>query len=385
MMRICDVVINSVWYDPRVTKQMDEYGKFAEVFAVGFKCNRYNADEIEKMPYPAQIVSCDKKYYRANRTIFTKIRRFILINYRLYRAIVSTKADLIHANDLDALIPSYFAAKKLKSKLIYDSHEIFVENNNLMNKPLAKRFYKIIEQYMVKRCDLMISVSNVAAEYFQKTYGIEKPLVVTNCVSSDRIAKAEGVEKNERFEVLNHGQFYAGRGYDVMAKAAPLLEKYEDVELVVRGYGKQEQEIRDIIEENGAKNFRIDGPVKVEELVKFAAKSKVGVALTEGICINFVYSVSNKIFEYAAAGLPVIMSDIPEHRYLNGKYNFGIVLEENTPECFAKAVGELYRNREFYESCAAGSRKLTEELNWEREFERLLTLERKLIECKGKK
>ena len=384
-MRVCDVVINSIWHDPRVTKQLKEYGKFAEVFAVGFKCDRYNADEIEKLICPVELVSIDDKYYRKKRTIFTKIRRTILENYRIYRSIVKTKADLIHANDLNALIPSYFAARKLKGKLVYDSHEIFVENNNLMRKPLAKKFYKRIEQYMAKRCDLMISVSNVAAEYFQKIYGIERPLVVTNCVSSDRIAMAEGVKKNEKFEVLNHGQFYPGRGYDVMAKAAPLLREYEDVELVIRGYGKQEREIRDILEENGAKNFRIDGPVNVSELVSCAAKSMVGVAVTEGICVNFVYSVSNKIFEYAAAGLPVIMSDIPEHRYLNGKYNFGIILKENTPECFAEAVGRLYNDKDFYESCAMGSRKLTEELNWEREFEKLLDAERKLIECKRKK
>lgn len=107
-----------------------------------------------------------------------------------------------------------------------------------------------------------------------------------------------------------------------------------------------------------------------------ASKAHVGVAITEAICLNFELSVSNKLFEYAAAGLPVIMSDIPEHRYLNEKYGFGIVIPDNTPEEFAKAVIKLYADEEFYRACAEGSQRLTQEVNWESEFARLIELER---------
>ena len=117
----------------------------------------------------------------------------------------------------------------------------------------------------------------------------------------------------------------------------------------------------------------------VNELIPYASRSMVGVAITENTCINFELSVSNKIFEYASAGLPVIMSDIPEHRYLNEKYNFGIILEENTPECFAKAAIKLYTDKAFYNICAENANKLSEEVNWENEFFRLIEIERSWV------
>ena len=99
--------------------------------------------------------------------------------------------------------------------------------------------------------------------------------------------------------------------------------------------------------------------------------------------MNFELSVSNKLFEYASAGLPVIMSDIPEHRYLNNKYKFGIVLTANTPQAFANAVIKLYEDNEFYEACAKGAKRMTEEVNWETEFKRLITIEREWLNDKA--
>ena len=109
-----------------------------------------------------------------------------------------------------------------------------------------------------------------------------------------------------------------------------------------------------------------------------AAKAWVGLAITESISLNFELSVSNKIFEYAAAGLPVIMSNIPEHRYLNSKYDFGIILPNDTAEEIAKAVLTLYNDPALYAKYSANAKILSREVNWDVEFQRLLEIEKKL-------
>ena len=74
-------------------------------------------------------------------------------------------------------------------------------------------------------------------------------------------------------------------------------------------------------------------------MVDKLAESNVGVILTKPVSINFEYTVSNKIFECIHAGfLPVILSPVKEHIYLNEKYKFGIVLKEVTPLEIEKAV-----------------------------------------------
>lgn len=369
--KICDVVLNSVWFDPRVTKQLSEYVKFADVTAVGLRCRRYDEEKIKQLPCKVNILQRGETADNGFLNTFIESRK---LNKRISEAIISENPDIIHANDLTALIPAYYAAKKLKCRLIYDSHEVFLDNIGLSKSKPHKLYYSYFEKKIIKKCDLMISVSNAAALYFAKTYNIEKPLVVTNSVPEDRIC-GKSTHK-DKFEVLNHGMFYEGRGYEIMAKAAKLLKDKTDICFAIRGFGKLEESIRKYVNDNKLDNFILYPPVTVQELVSEASSSSVGVAVTEPINLNFKLSVSNKLFEYAAAGLPVIMSDIPEHRYLNDKYHFGIILKSNTPEEICRAVEKLYADKEFYNKCAENAIRLAREINWENEFEKLVKIER---------
>lgn len=379
-MKVCDVVCNSVWYDPRVRKQITEYlNQGVELSCVGYKCSRYDKDKIKQLFCRTDIAEINENYIGSGKSIWIMIKREFAKPYAIYKTIITHKPEVIHANDLDALIPSYFATKKLKCKLIYDSHEVNTENSYYIDKRWYAAILRLLEKHICnsKYLDKMVCVSNAAAEYFRDEYKIEKPMVVTNC--SLKAEQCISQEKNPGFEVLNHGQFYEGRGYDIMAEAIPLLKDYPEIKLAVRGFGKLEDALHKRVEELGGNNFVFYPKVLVQELIPEASKSKVGVAITEAICLNFKLSVSNKLFEYASAGLPVIMSDIHEHRYLNDKYQFGVIIPENTPEAFAQAVIKLYSDKDFYEKCAQNAKKLSDEVNWENEFGKLIEAERDLL------
>lgn len=371
-MKVCDVVLNSVWYDPRVRKQIVEYmNSGIDVVCVGFKDNRYDPEKIANIPCEVVIAELDEKYRKPLNKIQILLKEFNCVKI-VRNAIIAQKPDVIHANDLNTLTAACQATKKLGCKVVYDSHEICVENHNM--KGIYKKLNALCEKVFIKRIDKMVCVSHAASDYFVKKYNIEPPMVITNC--SLKAEKVISDEKNEGFEVLNHGQYYAGRGYDIIVESVPYLTEHPEIKIAMRGFGAMEEELRKRADEIGNGQVVFYPPVLVNELIPSASKSMVGVAITENTCINFELSVSNKIFEYASAGLPVIMSDIPEHRYLNEKYNFGIILEENTPECFAKAAIKLYTDKDFYKMCAENANKLSEQVNWETEFARLTEIER---------
>lgn len=380
-MKVCDVVLNSIWYDPRVRKQIVEYqASGIEVCAVGMKCARYDEEKIKTVPCKANIVCIDAAYDGQQQGILRKIKREKLRFSGVRDAIIAQRPDVIHANDLNALLPAYAAKKKLGCKLVYDSHEINTENYAGGGKSTFAKLMGKVEKYLVRRVDIMVCVSHAAADYFAAAYGIEKPMVVTNCALKKEQVDLAAVQKHEGFEVLNHGQFYEGRGYELMVDACDLLMDYPDIHLAIRGFGRLEKQLRDDVEKKKNKeSFVFYPPVTVQELIPKASESSVGVAITLPICLNFKLSVSNKLFEYASAGLPVIMSDIPEHVYLNNKYEFGIVLNELTAEEFAKAVIRLYCDKEFYEKCANNAKKMSLEINWENEFGKLITAEKQLM------
>lgn len=374
-MKVCDVVSNSVWFDPRVRKQLVEYlNNGVEVVAVGLKDTRYDEEKMKNVPCKVVLADIDEKYKKPLSKPEVLLKEFNRVK-KLREAIIAQKPDVIHTNDLDTLTASCQAAKALGCKVVYDSHEICVENHNMYG--IYKKLNALCENVFIKRIDKMVCVSHAAADYFSDKYNIEKPMVITNC--SLKAEKTVSSEKNDGFEILNHGQYYAGRGYDVIVEASALLKEYPEIKIALRGFGAMEDGLRARVQELGSENVIFYPPVLVNELIPYASRSKVGVAITENTCINFELSVSNKIFEYASAGLPVIMSDIPEHRYLNEKYKFGIILEENTPECFAKAAIKLYTDKEFYDECAKNADKLSEEVNWETEFSRLIEIERSWV------
>ncbi|MEE1288598.1 MAG: glycosyltransferase [Bacteroidaceae bacterium] len=374
--KVCDVVRNSVWYDPRVIKQIDEYVKADfDVYVIGEEDNRYNATEIERIPASVRIVKIKDKYKRFQNKINTVLKE-ISVCKSLAKEIAACKPDIIHANDLDALLAAYIATRSWKCKIVFDTHEVYTDNFGMASAVLKKLFWSFVEFWIIKRVDLVVCVSNAAADYFAAKYNIPKPLVVTNCAKRQRLHEHENV-KSSYFEVLNHGQFYEGRGYDIMVEAAA-ISRNTQIKYVLRGFGRMEPELRSFVDEKGLTNVTFAPPVKTTELIPAARTSHVGLAITVPINLNFKLSVSNKIFEYVSAGLPVIMSDIPEHRYLNDKYNFGIILKENTAECLRDAVMTMYENEELYREYSANAKRLSEELNWETEFAKLLAIEKQM-------
>lgn len=378
-MKVCDIVLNSIWYDPRVKRQINTYTETEDVTlsCVGVKCARYDEKKVNELNVDIELIEEPKKKPKLLPKIVWRVYRRRKIDKMLTNAIVKQKPDVIHANDFSALKPAYTACKKLKCALVYDSHEVYMSNQLPYGK-LYVSFLKSVERRIARKANVMVCVSNAAADYFAKEFDIEKPLVVTNCAHKGAIVRENG-DKNQGFEILNHGQFYEGRGYDIAVEGALLLNDCPDVKIALRGFGRMEEGLKEYVNKNNVSNVIFYPPVTVQELIPQASRSHVGVAITEPICLNFKLSVSNKLFEYAAAGLPVIMSDIPEHRYLNEKYDFGIIIPENTPKAFAEAVKTLYEDKALYEKYSKNALAMAEKVNWENEFFVLLQKEREAV------
>lgn len=371
-MKISIIVSNSLKKDPRVIKQVKvalQHGH--EVQFVGYRDAFLDEDFLKQLGCRYDIVDLGDAYLGKLNSLWKKLKRRLEHPKRAQKYIEAFHPDVIHANDFDMLIPAYRAAKKCKAALVYDSHEVFAENIGIAEHSFIKKIIIFLEKRLVKRIDRMICVSNAAAEYFREKYKIARPTVITNCPMKSDLPMQPKAE--DAFEVVYQGLMVAGRGYEEFVQAAKHLPK--GVRLVLRGYGTLEPYLREMIQKDALQDrVSFVDPVEVSELIAAASSSHVGIVVTRPVNINFRLSVSNKVFEYAAAGLPVILSDVPEHRYLNEKYHFGIVLDEVTPEKIAEAIIYLKDHPEDYAEMSANAKKMFDELNWETESEKLLEI-----------
>jgi len=372
-MKISITVSNSLKKDPRVIKQVKcAVAEGHDVQFVGYRDAFYDKEFLEKLGCKSiDIVDLGEKYVGRVESLWGRIKRRIIRFYMPIIYIKRFKPNVVHANDFDTLIYSYIAAKLSHAAIIYDSHEVYAENIGIADKKLLKSFIIIAEHILLHRIDQMICVSHAASEYFAKKYDIKSPIVITNCPMKNKIPLRE--KKTDKFEAVYQGLMVAGRGYEEFILSAKYVSP--DVRLVLRGYGSAEPVLRKLIEDNSlSQKVVFDNPVEVAELISAASSSHVGVVLTRPVNINFRLSVSNKVFEYAHAGLPEILSDVPEHRFLNDKYHFAILLPDVKPQAIAAAIRTLKEDQTLYATLAANAEKMGREMNWENESKKLLNI-----------
>ena len=368
-MKISITVSNSLKKDPRVIKQVKcAIAAGHTVQFVGYRDQFYDKAFLQWLDCRIDIVDLGEKYVGHIPSLWGRIRRMYLRNTLPVRYMCDFKPDVIHANDFDTLMFAYRAARKTGAAIVYDSHEIFAENIGITDNKWLKRFIIYKENKLVHKVNQMICVSHSAQAYFKQKYGVE-PVVITNCPMKNSLPLKEKVR--DKFEVVYQGLIVKGRGYEEFIQSANHLD--DGIRLVIRGYGSAEKDLRRIVEEQHLEGKVVFAePIEVSEMISAASSSHVGVVLTRPVNINFNLSVSNKVFEYAHAGLPEILSDVPEHRYLNDKYDFAILLPDVTPHAIAEAISRLKNEEGLYARLAANAVAMSREMNWESESQKLL-------------
>lgn len=366
-MRILNIVSSSVVTDPRVTKQLDTISSLTKDYlAIGKNNELATKERMEEYKYNFKLFGKTSK----NENIIQKIFRRSTFGYCVIRTIYKYKPDIIHANDFDVLFMVKISGYK-KAKVVFDAHEIYSKNMFVDSKPILSKIVQKLEKKFIKNIHAFITVSNAAKGYYFSQGYKKEPIVITNAPIKEDIVLKD--IKSNNFEVIYQGQLVSNRGYEEFLKAGQFI-KDETVKLIIRGFGHLEEELKNTKIKEKINNVYVEDPVEMSQLVKSMSTSDVGVVLTKPTSINFEYTVSNKIFECLHAGLPVILSPVKEHIYLNDKYGFGFILDEVTPKKIAEAILKLKENPEIYQELKENAIKASEVLTWQKESEKLLDI-----------
>ncbi|HAP2020497.1 glycosyltransferase [Staphylococcus arlettae] len=363
-MKILNIVSSNIVQDPRILKQMETIKNVTNThLMIGMNNKNVTEERLKQIDFKYKLIG-DKK---DSTSILSKLSKRIKFAKGVIRQIKNYKPDVIHANDFDVLLMVYLSGYK-KANIIFDAHEIYAKNAFINKYRVISKIVELIEKHIInKRVNAFVTVSHAAKSYYLKKGYKKTPHVITNAPFLDESLTL--TKSSEINEVVYQGQIVANRGYEEFVKAATIQHE-QPVNYVIRGFGPQEDEIRKLIKVENA-NVKLAKPVEVKELVQKLSESDIGVVLTKPVSINFKYTVSNKIFECIHAGLPVILSPVKEHYYLNEKYEFGIVIDKVTPQNIAEAVQTLLNNKILYNKLRCNAIKASNELNWQNESEKL--------------
>jgi len=143
--------------------------------------------------------------------------------------------------------------------------------------------------------------------------------------------------------VLYLGGLMGGRGIEYLVRS---MNAVPDAHLVLLGSGHQAGELAEEARALGvAERVHLLPPVPSDDVVGYAASATVGVSPIVDSCLNYRYSLPNKLFQYMAAGLPVVASDFPQVREVVIGSGAGLVTDTRSPERIAKALSSLLADR----------------------------------------
>jgi len=294
---------------------------------------------------------------------------YVFFNFFLFWRLLFRRFDLCIACDLDTLVPCYLVTKLSGRLLVYDSHEYFTGQQGLAERKIKHGIWKWTEKRILPRISYMMTVSDSIADLYRNQYGVS-PVVIRNVAlpvihMKPRNRNELGASDEELLVVFQGSGINEGRGALELVEAMALLER---IRLVIIGSGDIIVSLRSSANESGAGDRIMFLPrMPWDEMMRYTMCCDAGLSLDEDTCVNQRYSLPNKLFDYIAAGIPAVVSPLPEVAALIGKYGCGLVIREVTPEAIAEALEKLRDDRRLLLSLREKVSEARQVLNWEKE------------------
>ena len=288
--------------------------------------------------------------------------------------------DIVHAHDLDTLLPGVKIMRRKKIPLVYDAHESY--SRMISGSSPSMWLIKLIdrgERWLSSKADLIITVNNKLQKMLELSG--RKPVVVMNCpvlpeigdLNRESIRKEIGV--GEQFVII-----YIG----VLEKDRFLLEsinamkgsKDKDILLLIGGYGTLEDEIKKKSERMA--NVKFLGRIPSDKVMPYTAASDMVLCMFNPEDLNNRLGTPNKLFEAMANGRPIIVT--------KGILSGDIVMQEKvglavgySQKDFLEAVNKISADKELLGQMQANGRQAAEtRYNWEEMSSRLVEAYSKL-------
>lgn len=313
----------------------------------------------------------------------------------LLRAALAYKPLAFHCHDLDTALIGLAAARQVGSKCVCDFHEWYSENVSwnhwkqrwVPHPKIKRKIYQAAEALVMDRANKVITVCDSIAHELEINHpGPRQKVHVIRNIPSVSASDAHYPSLRDELGIAAEKLILLWQGGTGPTRLLePVIQSLvyaKNVVLVIRGpsleyYGEK------YLEE--ARRAKVSGrlhllpPVKSADVINAAHGADIGVWTLPALCKNFYYALPNKLFEYLAAGLPVICANFPEVRALVEGYGVGVIFNPYQPQSIADALAKL-TDSAFREKCRQNTVRALAEIKADQEWDKLVAMYNRLRE-----
>lgn len=311
----------------------------------------------------------------------------------LTRLLLDTDDDVYHFHDVEVLPLGVALGALTDGIVIYDVHEnvedVLAHRPILPGpiRPLLAKAASAVELVLAGQVDAIVAASPDVADRFED---YDEMTTVTNYPERRWAEETDLAQQRRQREDDDEGpiQFiYRGllseeRGIFTLLEAVEMVPDEYDVTFVLGGrYASEEVEERIRSHVDRSDRVELVGWLpSLADVIDLYREADVGLmCFHPGPNRNDAVHRSNKLFQYMAAGLPILVSDIEAWADLVEEVGCGVAVDPERPEEIADALVEFAddpgRRVEMAEN---GHEAALDRFNWDTQREKLLDLYERL-------
>lgn len=301
-----------------------------------------------------------------------RLERMFKTARELWKKAVQEDADIYHFHDPE-LIPVGLMLKWKGKKVIYDVHED-VPRQILSKQWIARPLRAVtawlvekLEHYAARRFDAVVT----ATSFIEKRYAVYAGRIIT--VNNYPLLHEFDTllpRKPEPDAVCYIGGVSRERGILEMVDAIGRTE----ARLWIAGPVRSSRDREEAGKKKGWSQVQELGLLSRDEVVALLARSSAGLVVEHPI-INYLDSLPIKLFEYMAAGVPVVASDFPVWREIVAGAECGLCVDPLDDGKIAEAIVWLLEHPEDAATMGKnGQQAILSKYNWDTQCSKLLSL-----------
>lgn len=251
---------------------------------------------------------------------------------------------------------------------------------NRFKNPFLNYLYHFFDRQCLKECEIIWNVSPAMEIAREEVKGLNRKkfspqITVPLGVWYDRIPRLKLSEKSNS-SLIYMGHLIEKQGVDlIISSLAYIHKKNPEVKLTIVGTGSQEENLKQLVKKKKLQKIvDFKGYVKshreVEEII---SKSTVGLAMYKPVPENFTYFADpGKLKNYLAAGLPVVLTNVPPIAKDLEK-NKCAILSEYDPKQLAEKLLKLINDRKMLELYSKNAISFAKHYDWNDIFKKALS------------
>jgi len=309
-----------------------------------------------------------------------RIHRILSTKKLIVNTALKINADVYHFHDPE-LMGAALTIKKSGKKVIYDFHEDTPKQilaKHYIPKPIRKpisMYYKRFEEKGASKFDGIVTATPYLEKKFIKHN--KNTVAVNNYPILSEFIHLENNFDEKDIDLIYIGGISGERGLFEMIKIA---NARPNLKISLCGRFISSEEEKKAMHMIKFDNIKFKGMLNRTEIQKELEKAKVGLVLLEKN-ERFSESLPIKMFEYMAAGIPVIATQFKLWEKIIKESSAGICINPKNTNDIIKKIETLLSNPILMKKMGdSGRNYVTEKYNRENEEKKLLNLYKKLEE-----